>query len=232
MARWKLLIFPIVGLTAVAIAYGVFVVRRGFSTLAEPSFPERVVARTIRNLSIPSRSARETNPWKLTRENLQDARDTFVARCAICHGNDGTGQTTVGRSLYPKPPNLLLRQTQDLTDGQIHYIIQNGVRLTGMPAWGNPHEEMDDVSWKLVLFIRDLRRPTGQEISEQLVTVNSGHYIGSKACEKCHAELYARWKKTPMANVVRDPREHPEAIIPDLSKNPLAKFTKEQVAFV
>ena len=44
------------------------------------------------------------------------------------------------------------------------------------------------------------------------------HYVGSTECKSCHAGIYERWKKTPMANVVRDPREHPDAIIPDLSK--------------
>ena len=56
-------------------------------------------------------------------------------------------------------------------------------------------------------------------------------YVGSAACKTCHAAVYARWQKTPMANVVRDPKEHPEAIIPDLSKpDPLVKFKKEDIA--
>ena len=58
-------------------------------------------------------------------------------------------------------------------------------------------------------------------------------YVGSAACKTCHAAVYARWQKTPMANVVRDPKEHPEAIIPDLSKpDPLVKFKKEDIALV
>ena len=58
-------------------------------------------------------------------------------------------------------------------------------------------------------------------------------YVGSAACKTCHASIYARWQKTPMANVVRDPKEHPEAILPDLSKpDPLVKFKKEDIALV
>jgi len=58
-------------------------------------------------------------------------------------------------------------------------------------------------------------------------------YVGSAACKTCHSAVYARWQKTPMANVVRDPKEHPEAILPDLSKpNPLVKFKKEDIALV
>jgi len=129
-------------------------------------------------------------------------------------------------------PDLRLPQTQNLTDGEIRYIIKNGIRLTGMPAWGNPHEEQDEDSWKLVLVIRDLRQPTAEEITQQARTANAARYAGSPACEKCHQQVYEHWKKTPMANVVRDPREHPEAIIPDLSTNNVAKFTNAQVALV
>jgi predicted CXXCH cytochrome family protein len=61
----------------------------------------------------------------------------------------------------------------------------------------------------------------------------SAHYVGSATCRTCHPQIYERWAKTRMANVVRDPKEHPEAIIPDLSKpNPLVKFTKDDIAFV
>ncbi len=60
-----------------------------------------------------------------------------------------------------------------------------------------------------------------------------GRYAGSAACKTCHPQLYERWKKTRMANVVRDPKEHPDAILPDLSRpDPLVKFTKDDIAFV
>src|ERR1700686_1690398 len=101
-----------------------------------------------------------------------------------------------------------------------------------MPRWGNPHEEPGEDSWKLVLVIRDLRQPTAEEITQQARTANAARYAGSPACEKCHQQVYEHWKKTPMANVVRDPREHPEAIIPDLSTNTVAKFTKDDIALV
>jgi len=211
---------------------GAVLIRRGFSTMDEPSALEKLVARTVRNLAIPAAARHENNPLKASPEILNEARDSFIDRCAVCHGNDGSGQTQVGRNLYPKPPDLRLPQTQNLTDGQIRYIIKNGVRLTGMPAWSHPHEEQDNDNWKLVLFIRDLRQLSAGEKTEQQRTTATAHYAGSLACEKCHQQIYQRWKKTPMANVVRDPLEHPEAIIPDLATNPLAKFTKDQVALV
>ena len=58
-------------------------------------------------------------------------------------------------------------------------------------------------------------------------------YVGSAACNGCHAPIYARWTRTRMANVVRDPRVHPDAIIPDLTKpDPLVTFTRDDIAFV
>ncbi len=64
-------------------------------------------------------------------------------------------------------------------------------------------------------------------------TVSDATYVGSAACQPCHAQLYERWSKTPMANVVRDPKNHPDAIIPDLSKpDPLVTFRKDDIAFV
>jgi predicted CXXCH cytochrome family protein len=61
----------------------------------------------------------------------------------------------------------------------------------------------------------------------------SAQYVGSAACKTCHAETYARWSKTRMANVVRDPLQHPDAITPDLTKpDPLLTFKKEDIAFV
>ena len=65
------------------------------------------------------------------------------------------------------------------------------------------------------------------------VWAQAGKYAGSSACKDCHAAVYARWTKTRMANVVRDPKEHPDAIIPDFSKpDPLLTFKKDDIAFV
>lgn len=184
----------------------------------------------MRNWAIPRRARNERNPLPATLVNLRQARENFLARCAGCHGQDGSGITGVGQNLYPRAPDLRSIQTQALTDGQIHYIIVNGVQLTGMPAWGN--QQPGTETWDLVLFIRSLGHLGNAEKNEQAQVLSSAHYVGSKACEKCHAEIYERWKRTPMANVVRDPREHPDAILPDLSTKPFAKFTKDQVALV
>jgi predicted CXXCH cytochrome family protein len=231
MSRKTVLIVVLIAIAA-ALIYGYTLIRRGFSAAAQPSQLEKLVARAVRNVSIPSQAATEKNPLQATPENLEDGRIRFLARCSVCHGSDGQGRSNMGANLYPKPPDLSAQETQNLRDGEIHYIIKNGVRLTGMPAWGNPHAEEEDQSWKLVLFIRSLGPLTKGEETQQTRAITSAHYVGSAACQKCHEQIYERWKKTPMANVVRDPREHPEAILPDLSTNTIAKFKKEDVALV
>jgi hypothetical protein len=58
-------------------------------------------------------------------------------------------------------------------------------------------------------------------------------YVGSTTCKTCHPAIYERWSKTRMANVVTDPKGHPEVILPDLTKaDPLVTFKKEDIALV
>src|SRR5277367_886836 len=78
----------------------------------------------------------------------------------------------------------------------------------------------------LVLFLALPFVVAGQPQSTQ-----GAEFVGSTACKTCHPAIYARWSKTRMANVVQDPRVHPEAIIPDLSKpDPLLTFTRDDIA--
>ncbi len=220
-------------IVAIVVAIGfLLLIRRGFRATSAPSARETFVASAVRNLAIPRHDRNVKNPFKVSSDTIQQGREYFLTRCAICHGIDGSGKTQMGLNLYPRVPDLRAAATQNLTDGEIHYIIENGVAFTGMPAWGNPHREPNGPGWKLVLFIRSLRPLTRGELSQQASIVSTAHYVGSQACEKCHAQIYQHWKKTPMANVVRDPRTHPNAIIPSLATNNVAKFSESQVAFV
>ncbi|HET6142356.1 MAG TPA: cytochrome c3 family protein [Candidatus Acidoferrales bacterium] len=234
MSRWKLFLVALIGLAALAAGYAASIIRHGFSAADQPTAIEKVTARAVRNLGISRAARAQTNPWTATPDLLNEAQENFNNHCAGCHGEKGDGRSGVGQNLYPKAPDLRQHETQSLTDGEIHYIIQNGVRLTGMPALGNPHSGQDNnAAWKLVLFVRSLGAATPKEKGDQNAAMTSAHYVGSAACQKCHAQIYEHWKQTPMANVVRDPREHPDAIIPDFATNNVSpKFTKDQVAFV
>src|SRR4030067_346986 len=94
-----------------------------------------------------------------------------AARAAIGHANDGSGDTEIGKSLYPKAPDMREPNTQSLSDGELFYIIHNGIRFTGMPAWGSGDPVEDQGSWELVHFIRRLPHLTQDELAE-MRTVN------------------------------------------------------------
>jgi mono/diheme cytochrome c family protein len=205
---------------------------RGFRATSTPSTFETVAARSVRDFAIPAAERHKANPDAGDSSSIQQGREDFLIRCASCHGVDARGRTPIGANVYPRVPDLHSDATQNLTDGEIHYIIENGIQLTGMPAMASYNGDSAVESWKLVSYIRSLRPLTSGEKIIVASTSTSAHYVGSQACQKCHQDIYERWKKTPMANVVRDPREHPDAIIPDLSTNTIARFTKDQVAFV
>src|SRR5437016_3482408 len=137
----------IVGLVIAIV--GVTMIRHGFSARQSPSRIETFVARSARSMAVPARAKRMKNPLPNTAENLAEARAHWADHCAICHANNGGGNTTIGQNLYPKAPDMRQPRTQNMTDGELYYTIQNGIRLSGMPAWGQAGENDKD-SWKLV----------------------------------------------------------------------------------
>jgi mono/diheme cytochrome c family protein len=144
----------------------VLMVSRGLSTRDEPTAMEVWSAGLMRTMAMPAVARKTPNPVEPSAEVLRRARAHFADHCALCHGNDGRGQTTIGRNLYPKVPDMTADTTQSLTDGEIFYVIKNGVRLTGMPAWGDDSAASDRQSWELVHLIRHLPRVTQEELSE------------------------------------------------------------------
>ena len=160
---WILLAAVIAGL-----AYGAALLRHGISARKDPSQTEIRVARSLRHMAIPKADRNEQNPWKdvATADVMKDAREHFADHCAECHANDGSGNTEMAKGLYPRPPDMRLPATQNLSDGELYYIIRNGVPLTGMPGWGDPHFDQDDDSWQLVLFIRHLPKLSPDELKD------------------------------------------------------------------
>lgn len=140
------------------------VIRHGISARTPSTATERILARTARHFAVPISARNMPNPVALSPGVVAEGRGHFADHCASCHANDGSGKTEIGESLYPKAPDMRGADTQRLTDGEIFYIIKNGVRLTGMPAWGDEHDDADN--WKLVHFIRHLPNITPGEIEE------------------------------------------------------------------
>src|SRR2546429_560634 len=164
MKRGSILLMVGVAVVGVVVAIAASLLHDGLSSRATPSKLEAVIARNAHRLAIPSDARSTQNPVVASEEDLRAARLPFADHCATCHDNDGSGQTLYGKGLYPHPPDLRLPETQNLTDGELFWIIENGVRFTGMPAFasGGEHGGTQD-SWRLVHFIRHLPHLTDAE---------------------------------------------------------------------
>jgi mono/diheme cytochrome c family protein len=168
MKRGIVLLILVVAALGLAAAGTLRVLHHGLSARAEPAALETLIAGAMRRLAMPSSATAVKNPVPNSPEALRAGMLHFADHCTICHGNDGSGDTVLGRGMYPKPPDLRARATQGRADGEIFWIIENGVRLTGMPAFAGPpglpgaHTDQQD-SWKLVLFIRHLPALTAEE---------------------------------------------------------------------
>jgi len=138
----------------------------GFSAKTEPGALEVIMARQIRHLAIPVAQRNASNPVPLTSDLMKEALSHFADHCATCHANDGSGRTPIGKNVYPKAPDLRLPETQGMSDGELFWVVHNGIRFTAMPAWGESEPERDMDSWKLVHFIRHLPTLTPEELEE------------------------------------------------------------------
>ncbi|MFA6958719.1 MAG: c-type cytochrome [Thermoanaerobaculia bacterium] len=139
---------------------------RGFSARDKPSPHEAMMARMARHYATPRAMRDAVNPVRYSPEILSEARAHWADHCATCHGNDGKGRTQIGGNLYPPAPDMTLSDTQSLRDGELFSIIENGIRLTGMPGWGDGTAESVQESWQLVHFIRHLPKLSADELVE------------------------------------------------------------------
>jgi mono/diheme cytochrome c family protein len=164
LIRTVLILIVVAGMAAGLAAYSI--AGRGLSTRVEPSGLETRIAGAMRYLATPSAVRSRANPVQATEEVFAEGLEHFADHCAVCHGNDGRGDTPIGRALYPRAPDMRAQATQNLSDGEMFSIIENGIRLTGMPAWGTGTPEGERSSWELVHFIRRLPRLTPDDIAK------------------------------------------------------------------
>jgi mono/diheme cytochrome c family protein len=164
--RFRTVCLTGLALSLALVVGGFYALSRGFSARTPPSAIETFVARRLRQIAIPRQARQAQNPISPSAGLMSEAMAHFADHCAVCHANDGSGDTDFGRGLYPKPPDMKLRDTQDLSDGELYYIIQNGVRFTGMPAFGDAAGGQDQDTWGLVHFIRRLPDLTAEEVKK------------------------------------------------------------------
>ena len=162
----KSLALVVAGALLVGIATGVYFVTAGVSARPQPGRIESFAAHAIRGIAVRTRIHSLSNPGPVSEAVVKEGMEHFADHCAVCHGNDGSGGTEMGRGLYPRAPDMRLPATQNLSDAELFYIIENGVRLTGMPAWSTGKKEGETSSWHLVHFIRHLPKLSEEEMAQ------------------------------------------------------------------
>ena len=164
LVRLLLVFFALIGAGCTAVL--AWMAMKGIGTKNDPPAIEVSVARAARRFAIPAAERARANPLPSTKESIRAGMEHWADHCATCHGNDGSGDMSIGRALYPRAPDMRQAPTQQLQDGELFYIIENGVKLTGMPAWGTGTPEGEQESWHLVNFIRHLPQVTDEELTE------------------------------------------------------------------
>jgi len=158
-----------IGLLVVGVVLlGAAIVTRGVGfTARTKAWPlEERLMRGARHWATPSAIRNASNPVSASSEALRAGMEHWADHCAICHGNDGGGDVSIGRSLYPRAPDMRVAPTQSMTDGELFYVIERGLPFTGMPAWSTGTPDGERSSWELVTFIRHLPKLTEQELKE------------------------------------------------------------------
>jgi predicted CXXCH cytochrome family protein len=210
------------------------IIWEGSSAKGDAPAIEMAVAQWLLYRTVPGHNRDTKNPLlaHVDAADVEAGHEVYRKKCEICHAYNGSGKTDIGAGQYPRPPDLRQPAVQRMSDGEMFFHITNGIRHTGMPAWEMPERK----AWQLVLYIRNLPKVAAtspEAAGYKPADLTDAKYVGSESCKDCHTDIYERWKKTRMANVVRDPRQHPDAIAPDLSKpDPLVNFTKDDIAFV
>lgn len=165
--RRLVFVFGICSMAAAGIGalYVAWMIHHGFTTRTAPGALESALAGSMRDLAIPARYKGMKNPVTVTPEVLHEGMEHWADHCATCHGNDGSGNSMYGNAMYPRPPDMRGKGTQDMADGELYFTIQNGIMLSGMPAFGAPGDNDLD-SWKLVAFIRHLPSISQSEVTD------------------------------------------------------------------
>ena len=166
MKTWKKVAVVLLILILVGAFFVWRVIQHGFSARENPTAMEAFVARRARALAVPSSYRSLKNPVPNSPEEIRAGMEHFADHCALCHANDGSGNTNFGKNMYPKPPDMQLGGTQNKSDGELFYTIYNGIRLSGMPAFGEKDQRDAETTWQLVRFIRHLPSLTAGEEKE------------------------------------------------------------------
>ncbi len=175
-ARSTIIVFVVI---AAAVAAAIVYLFSGFYNIAatEPHWSATVwLIGQVRDRSVKFHS-RGINPRDLP-SDLKDPKllkpgtEHYHEMCRLCHGAPGYEKEELAKGLYPKPPNLASRKIQGMSDAEMFWVLKNGIKMTGMPAFGPSHDE--DELWAIVAFIRHLPKLRRGEY-EALAKAPGGH---------------------------------------------------------
>ena len=182
--------FGVLGVVLVALILGCTARR-------QPSKAETVLANMAKDVIIPIEAENRKNPLPDTDQIIDEGRQVFLQFCAICHGVDGHGETYIGRNMNPPAMDMTSPHVQHWSDAELSWIIQNGVRLTGMPSWQSAIPTRE--TWALARFIHTLPRldaasastaapPQGQPAAQpQAELIKYGKTLyRQEGCFMCH----------------------------------------------
>lgn len=121
----------------------------------------------IRDRSITMRTRiPDSMPSLADVELIKKGFRSYHTMCVMCHSAPGHKTTPIRRGLNPKPPKLDSQQVQHRNNAELYWIIEHGLRMTGMPAFGPSHKP--EVIWSLVAFLRELPKISPQQYTEMV----------------------------------------------------------------
>lgn len=123
------------------------------SAIPNPGKLERQMANLSMDAAVDRRAPKGPNPVPLTDDVLIDAAKEYEEHCSMCHGSQNSKAMNFGPKLSPRAPNLI-RHPMDDPDGNIYWIIQNGIRMSGMPAWSG--HLSDNTTWGIVHLLKNV----------------------------------------------------------------------------
>lgn len=152
-----------------------------FSAAEEPSAMEEELAEWALMNSVRRRAPEGDNPLAGQGAALAEGLDHYKEYCVMCHGAPGVGRAEFAEGFFPPAPLFDEHEAEELTEeftpGELFWIVDNGIRLTGMPAFGETHD--DDEIWELVLVVQNLNSLTPAqtaELQEGLEELIGGHH--------------------------------------------------------
>jgi mono/diheme cytochrome c family protein len=154
MKRW---IFAVLIALALAVVVILGLTQIRIDALQEPGQVETFLATTAKHFLV-RRSSREGIPPAPTnlQASIAEGNKLYAVDCSMCHGADGHTSSDSGRWMYPRASDLTSPEVQQYSQRELFWIVKNGIRLSGMPAFGKV--ESDENIWNLVNYLRTLRK--------------------------------------------------------------------------